>query len=71
MQPKKNIISLFNLFLMCLEFYQKFDLVVELSKVGGSEAKDRKGMRLLYELGKIASISCPGKVTRLELINIY
>ena len=56
---------------MCLEYYQKVDLAGELSKVGGIEAKDKKGILLLHELNKIASISCPEKVDRLELINIY
>ena len=28
-------------------------------------------MQLLHELNKIASISCPEKVDRLDLINIY
>ena len=54
---------------MFLEFYQQVDLTSELSKVGGGiEAK--KKMQLLHELNKIASISFPGKVDRLDLINI-
>ena len=55
---------------MCLENYQKVDLIGELSKVG-IEAKDIKGIRFLYELNKTASISCPEKVDRLDLINIH
>ena len=58
-------------YLMFLEYYQKVDLAVELSKIRGIEAKDRKEMRLLHELTKVASISCPGKVERLDLFNIY
>ena len=52
---------------MFLENYQKVDLARELSKVVEIEAKDRKGICLLHELTKIASISCPGKVARLDL----
>ena len=53
---------------MFLDWYQKVDLAGELSKVG--KAKDRKGICILHELTKIASISCPGKVDRLDL-NLY
>ena len=56
---------------MCLEYYQKVDLVEELSKVGVIEPKDRKGIQLLYELNKTASISCTENVDRLDLIKIY
>ena len=56
---------------MFLEYYQKVDLAEDLRKVGEIEAKDRKGMRLLHELTKIASINCPGKVDRLYWIKIY
>ena len=55
---------------MLLEYYQKVDLAGELSKVVEIEAKDRKGILLLHELTKIASISCPVKVVRLDL-NYY
>ena len=54
------------LLLMFLEYYQKVDLAGELSKVVEIEAKNRKGMRLLHELTKIAGISCPEKVDKLE-----
>ena len=50
---------------MFLEYYQKVDLAGELSKV--DKAKDRKGILLLHELTKIASITCPGKAARLDL----
>ena len=59
------------LLLMFLESYQKVDLAGELSKIGVIEVKNRKGIRLLHELNKIASISCPEKVDRLDLIKIY
>ena len=49
---------------MFLENYQKVDLA-GLSKV--DKAKDRKGILLLHELTKIASISCPEEVDRLDL----
>ena len=51
---------------MFLDVYQKVDLAGELSKV--DKAKDRKGILLLHELTKIASIICPEKVDRLDLI---
>ena len=62
------------LVLIFLGYYQKVDLAEELkqlSKIGGGEAKDRKGISLLYELTKSANIDCPDKVFRLYLINIY
>ena len=43
----------------------------KLRKVGGIETNDTKGISLLYELTKSASIDCPEKVVRLYLINIY
>ena len=43
----------------------------KLRKVGGIETNDTKGISLLYELTKSASIDCPVKVVRLYLINIY
>ena len=43
----------------------------ELSKIDGSEVQDGKGMSLLYELTKSASIDCQDKVVRWYLINIY
>ena len=62
------------LVLIFLGYYQKVDLAEELkklSKIGGGEAKDRKGMSLLYELTKSTSVDCPETVVRLYLINIY
>ena len=62
------------LVLIFLEYYQKFDLAGELrqlSKIGGGEAKDRKGMNLLYKLTQSTNIDCPDKVARLYLINYY
>ena len=62
------------LVLIFLENYRKVDLAGELrqlSKIGGGEAKDRKGMSLLYELTTSANIDCPKTVARLYLINIY
>ena len=50
---------------MFIEYYQKVDLAGELSKV--DKVKDRKGICILHELTKIASISCPEKVDRLNL----
>ena len=43
----------------------------KLRKVGGIETNDIKGISLLYELTKSASIDCPEKVVRLYFINIY
>ena len=43
----------------------------QLSKVGEIEAKDRKGISLLYELTKSTSVDCPENVVRLYLISIY
>ena len=54
--------------------YKKVDLAGELrqlSKTGGGEVNDIKGINLLYELTKNASIECPDKVARLYLIYIY
>ena len=62
------------LVLIFLEYYKKVDLAGELrqlSKIGGSEAKDRKGMNFLYELTQSTNIDCPDKVTRLYLMNYY
>ncbi len=62
------------LVLIFLEYYQKFDLAGEmrqLNKIGGSEAKDRKGMNFLYELTQSTNIDCPDKVARLYLMNYY
>ena len=43
----------------------------QLSKVGGIEANNIKGISFLYELIKSANADCPEKVVRLYLINIY
>ena len=43
----------------------------QLSKIGGGEAKDRKGMNFLYELTQSTNIDCPEAVARLYLMNYY
>ena len=60
------------LVLIFLEYYKKVDLAGELRKlrkIEGGEAKDRKGMNLLYELTQNTNIDCPDKVARLYLMN--
>ena len=62
------------LVLLFLENYQKVNLgeeLKQLSKIGGGEAKNRKGMNLLYELTKSTNVDCPNKVDRLHLMNYY
>ena len=59
------------LVLIFLDFYKKVDLAGELSKIVGGEAKDSKGMNLLYELTQSTNIDCPDKVARLYLMNYY
>ena len=54
------------------DWYKKVDLTENLRQLsntgGGIETKDRKGISLLYELTKSASIDCPDKVVRLYFL---
>ena len=64
------MVYFYNFIVNVLEHYQKVNLAGELNKLGRIEAHDKKGIRLLHELTKIESISCPEKVARFSF-NLY